>query len=106
MTKGEMMASCKNRTLLIKHAHETLSCASQSKMRWDQGGFKANRLGGSGGNGNCGYCYPCLIRKASFQKASITDNTEYVAIPDFNTAKIKVGKNGSVYAESKDILSV
>ncbi|MCV5390703.1 hypothetical protein OFC62_38905, partial [Escherichia coli] len=62
--------------------------------------------GGSGGNGNCGYCYPCLIRKASFQKALIADNTEYVAIPDFNTAKIKVGKNGSVYAESKDILSV
>lgn len=106
MTKGEMMADCKNQSLLTKHAHETLSCASQSKMRWDQGGFKASRLGGSGGNGNCGYCYPCLIRKASFQKALIADNTEYVAIPDFNTAKIKVGKNGSVYAESKDILSV
>ncbi|MFD2015282.1 hypothetical protein ACFSJQ_04545 [Vibrio olivae] len=47
-----------------------------------------------------------MIRKASFKKALIDDNTTYVAIPDFDKAKIRVGKKGSVYAESKDILSV
>lgn len=106
MTKGEMMKNCYNQQLLAKHAHETLSCASPGKMRWDKDNFKAHRLGGAGGRGNCGYCYPCLIRKASFKKALIDDNTTYVAIPDFDKAKIRVGKNGTVYAESKDILSV
>lgn len=106
MTKGEMMANCADKKLLVEHAFKTLSCASQGKMRWDKGGLKAKRLGGTGGNGNCGYCYPCLIRKASFKKAGISDDTNYVAIPDLSTAKIKVGKPGSVYAESKDILSV
>ncbi|MEZ9300839.1 hypothetical protein BH581_11240 [Vibrio splendidus] len=106
MTKGEMMNNCKNKHLLLNHAHETLSCASPTKMRWDKNGLKSKRLGGVGGLGNCGYCYPCLIRKASFQKASMIDKSKYVAISSFNDAKIKVGKRGSVYAESKDILSV
>ena len=106
MTKGEMMTQCSNAGLLADHANKTLSCASQGKMRWDKGGLKAKRLGGSGGSGNCGYCYPCLIRKASFIKAGIEDKTNYVAIPNLATANIRVGKSGSAYAESKDILSV
>jgi 7-cyano-7-deazaguanine synthase in queuosine biosynthesis len=106
MTKGEMMTKCKAKRLLVEHGSKTLSCASQSKMRWDKGGLKAKRLGGAGGNGNCGYCYPCLIRKASFQKSGISDNTNYVAISNLSQAKIKSGKGGAVYAESKDILSV
>ncbi|ASJ95635.1 Qat anti-phage system QueC-like protein QatC [Shewanella marisflavi] len=104
-TKGEMMSDCLNQKLLSEHAFKTLSCASQGKMRWDNGN-KAKRLGGAGGNGNCGYCFPCLIRKAAFKKSAVADDTQYVAISDFAKAEIKSGKSGKGYAESRDILSV
>ncbi|TMM45726.1 Qat anti-phage system QueC-like protein QatC [Colwellia ponticola] len=106
MTKGEMVLKCQEESVLKKVAGKTLSCASPTKMRFDQGGLKAKRLGGIGGKGNCGYCYPCLIRKAAFNRASIKDETSYVAINDFSQAKIKAGKEGKGYAESRDIMSV
>lgn len=53
-TKGEMVRSCRNRSLLESVAMHSLSCASPSKARWR--GFASQ---------HCGYCLPCLIRRAA-----------------------------------------
>lgn len=57
-TKGEMVASCENDSLLRRLASESLSCSSPSKARWQGHGIE-----------HCGYCLPCLIRRASLDSA-------------------------------------
>jgi hypothetical protein len=54
LTKGEMGRRCRNRDLLGQLFGESVSCARPVVSRW-QGG-KA---------GSCGYCYPCLMRRAA-----------------------------------------
>jgi hypothetical protein len=63
-TKGEMVAGCSNRSLLKTTVPKTLSCASPTKGRWQGHGTQ-----------HCGYCLPCLIRRASL--AAIGDPTTY-----------------------------
>lgn len=53
-TKGEMVAACANSALLRDLIPLSLSCASPTKGRWQ--GFSAQ---------HCGYCLPCLIRRAA-----------------------------------------
>jgi hypothetical protein len=55
-TKGEMVASCANRALLKRIIPDTLSCASPTKARWKGHGTE-----------HCGYCLPCLIRRAAIR---------------------------------------
>lgn len=57
-TKGDMVASCKNDSLLRKLASDSLSCSSPAKARWK-----------GHSNEHCGYCLPCLIRRASLDTA-------------------------------------
>lgn len=54
MTKGEMVAACANGTLLRQLIPSSLSCASPTKGRWQGHGIQ-----------HCGYCLPCLIRRAA-----------------------------------------
>jgi 7-cyano-7-deazaguanine synthase in queuosine biosynthesis len=54
LTKGELVRRCRNRDLLGQLSGESVSCARPVVSRW-QGG-KA---------GSCGYCYPCLMRRAA-----------------------------------------
>lgn len=61
-TKGEMVTGCANPKLLETITPLSLSCSSPTKGRW---------TGKS--TGHCGYCLPCLIRRASLQK----DSTKY-----------------------------
>jgi hypothetical protein len=71
-TKGEMAASCRNPALLKKLAAESLSCSSPTKGRWQGLGIE-----------HCGYCLPCLIRRAALVAAWGTgnDKTTYT-VPD------------------------
>lgn len=67
-TKGEMAASCRNPALLKKLAPDSLSCSSPTKGRWQGLGIE-----------HCGYCLPCLIRRAALNAAWGTgsDDTTY-----------------------------
>ena len=56
-TKGEMAAACANRALLTRLTPTSLSCAAPTKGRWQGLGMQ-----------HCGYCLPCLIRRASLLK--------------------------------------
>ena len=53
-TKGEMLASSRNTPLLKRLAPMSVSCAHPEAPRW------AKRR-----QGNCGYCFPCLIRRSA-----------------------------------------
>lgn len=53
-TKGEMVRACADGALLRRLTPTSLSCASPTKGRWQGLGTQ-----------HCGYCLPCLIRRAS-----------------------------------------
>lgn len=53
-TKGEMVRNCANPTLLRNIISNSLSCSSPTKSRWHGQGIE-----------HCGYCLPCLIRRAA-----------------------------------------
>ena len=61
-TKGEMLKGCADKKLLLAHASETTSC----------GRYLIH------GHTHCGRCVPCLVRRAAFHGAGMTDSTKYV----------------------------
>lgn len=65
-TKGQMVQQCRNQPFLTNNTDKTMSCASPNKGRW------------SGQSpGHCGYCLPCLIRRAALLSRGIPDPTVY-----------------------------
>lgn len=58
MTKGEMLRASRNQGLLRDLAPRTISCSHPEVGRW-----------GSREQGNCGYCFPCIIRQSSMHFA-------------------------------------
>lgn len=73
-TKGEMAAACANGPVLGTLAADSLSCSSPSKGRWQGRGIE-----------HCGYCLPCLIRRAALDAAwgAGRDSTVYT-VPDLH----------------------
>jgi len=69
-TKGEMVAGCSNGSLLRQLVPYSLSCSSPSKGRWQKQK-----------PGHCGYCVPCLIRRA----ALVASDTTRYRISDLRT---------------------
>lgn len=68
-TKGEMLAGCANQSLLGRFVGETISCSSFSKARYRGESPR-----------HCGYCVPCLIRRAAIAKGLGSDPTVYSLI--------------------------
>jgi 7-cyano-7-deazaguanine synthase in queuosine biosynthesis len=66
MTKGEMLAGNRDREMLVNLARETLSCAHPEAPRY------AKRE-----QGNCGYCFPCLIRRSALHRVGLDDADDY-----------------------------
>jgi hypothetical protein len=74
-TKGEVLEQCRNRKLLLELAPRTVSCAHPEVGRWSQQGYA-----------NCGYCYPCLMRRVALHHVGADDASYYrfdVAGPGF-----------------------
>jgi hypothetical protein len=57
-TKGEMADECLNKEFLRDVISKSTSCSSPHKSRWERNTAK-----------HCGYCVPCLIRRAAIHKA-------------------------------------
>lgn len=66
MTKGEALAASPNAGLLAELAPRSVSCSHPETPRW------RNRP-----QGNCGYCYPCLIRRASLYRIGSDRGADY-----------------------------
>lgn len=80
-TKGEMVEECKNQELLKALTPMSLSCSSPTKGRWKKQP-----------PGHCGYCMPCLIRRAAVQHAwgKGKDPTDYAQ--DLHARKLNAGE--------------
>jgi 7-cyano-7-deazaguanine synthase in queuosine biosynthesis len=65
-TKGEMLETSGDDATLFRHAPTTLSCAHPEAPRY------AKRE-----QGNCGYCFPCLIRRAAMHHVGLDDPDDY-----------------------------
>jgi 7-cyano-7-deazaguanine synthase in queuosine biosynthesis len=61
-TKGQMLEECTDKELLRAHASQTTSCSRYLIH----------------GHTHCGRCVPCLVRRAAFRAAGMTDGTKYV----------------------------
>lgn len=66
-TKGEMIAESPVREFIIEHASDTMSCAHPGVDHWQKGGSPFQ---------HCGYCWPCIIRRASLGSTG-EDATSY-----------------------------
>lgn len=91
-TKGEMLASCKDQDFINKLAFTSTSCG-----RFKQYGYN-----------HCGRCVPCLIRRASFLRAGMVDDTFYkysdLSINDSDHAKFDDVRSALMaISESKDV---
>ncbi len=87
-TKGEMLSKCLDPDFIGKNYDITISCSSISKGRW-------KKLS----PGHCGYCTPCLIRRASIEAAFGNDTTPY-SIPSLYARPLNKKE-----AESADVRS-
>ena len=65
-TKGEMASECKSKDALYETMKLSFSCSSPGKARWR--GLSPQ---------HCGYCVPCIIRRAAMHKAFRMDETIY-----------------------------
>jgi hypothetical protein len=81
-TKGEMLRDCADKKLRDALASTTTSCG-----RFLQHGYK-----------HCGRCVPCLVRRAAFRSAGMSDGTKYV----FED----LGRDDDAYAGFDDVRSV
>lgn len=89
MTKGEMVQNCPNLTVLQNLLPHSMSCSSPAKARWQGHSLQ-----------HCGYCLPCLIRRASlYQRDGITDTTTYTI------ENLKEKPLNSMQAEGKQVRS-
>ncbi len=67
-TKGEMLSESKEFNFLKEVGIETMSCSHSTAARWE----------GKPSNKHCGYCLPCLIRRAAFYKNKLDSPQHYL----------------------------
>ena len=67
-TKGEMAMALRTNSVFISGVHQTVSCSHPDVGRY---------LGQSPGQ-HCGYCVPCIIRRAALAKAGLDDSSRYL----------------------------
>ena len=77
-TKGEMLQECKNRDTLIRLIGSSVSCGKYNRHNLT----------------HCGVCIPCLVRRAAFNKANITDTT----VRGYCSPQLKYANSGDVAA--------
>ena len=89
-TKGEMASNCLNTDLLKQLATDSLSCSSPTKGRWHGLGIE-----------HCGYCLPCIIRRAALEAAfgSKSDSTQYT-VPDLSAQVLDTRKAEGIQVRS------
>lgn len=89
MTKGEMVSGCADGAFLRSVVGNSMSCSSPAKARYR--GLSPR---------HCGYCVPCLIRRASLQAGlGVQDPTLYT-VEDLRAETLATDR-----AEGKDVRS-
>lgn len=76
-TKGELMAECSDRGLLTELVGRSTSCGRYGYYNYT----------------HCGRCVPCLVRRASFMAAGLTDTTRTYHFSALRAAGRRSGAN-------------
>jgi 7-cyano-7-deazaguanine synthase in queuosine biosynthesis len=69
-TKGEMLKDCKDQATLKAGVHSTMSCSRPQAGRFH------NRPVGQ----HCGYCVPCIIRRASLHAVALDEEPRVIDV--------------------------
>lgn len=72
LTKGEMLRDCKDQSALKAGVHATMSCSSPQAGR-----FHKRPVGQ-----HCGYCVPCIIRRASLHTVGLDSEMHHADVRD------------------------
>ncbi len=91
-TKGEMVQQCHNSAVLEQLITASLSCSSPTKARW------AGRP-----TEHCGFCLPCLIRRASLKKGLNKPDPTTYTLADLQAAPLKASKAEGLQVRSFQI---
>lgn len=92
-TKGEIVSEVSEYKVFQNFASKTISCSHPCQSRYD--GFRPPI--------NCGYCYPCLIRRASMNKIGYKNdsyNTKYKLNMEF------IQKHNNLNGKASDLKAV
>lgn len=92
LTKGQMAKECADGQFLSANVHKTMSCSSAGKARYHKD--PANRQ-----PKHCGYCVPCIIRRAAIAHGCGHDRTPYL-IPDLHTEILDTNKADGEHVRS------
>lgn len=93
-TKGEMVAACADLDFLQTEVGNSMSCSSPAKARYKKLSPR-----------HCGYCVPCLIRRASLKKGlRIADPTLYT-IADLGAQTLFTDKSEGEHIRSFQLLA-
>lgn len=71
-TKGEMLAGARNRVALDAASPRTMSCSHPEH----------GRFAGASLRSHCGYCVPCIIRRAATMATGVLDGTYRIDLTD------------------------
>lgn len=70
MTKGEMLVNSSNPAVLQEGIKQTLSCSNAAQ----------HRFSGVSPYTHCGYCLPCLVRRAAICHAQLEDAAYHIDV--------------------------
>jgi hypothetical protein len=93
-TKGEMVAGCKDMACLQKQVANSMSCSSPAKARYR--GLSPR---------HCGYCVPCLIRRASLEAGLGKADPTLYTIPDLKAAPIDTTRADGEHIRSFQLMA-
>lgn len=88
-TKGEMVAQCRDQQILQQLIPSSLSCSSPTKGRWQGRGVE-----------HCGYCLPCLIRRAAISTGLAGSDPTTYTLQDLGAADLS-----TLQSEGKQVRS-
>ncbi|MGY4494870.1 Qat anti-phage system QueC-like protein QatC [Pseudomonas sp. TE3610] len=91
-TKGQMAEQCADGAFLRANVHKTMSCSSPGKARYQRD--PTNRQ-----PKHCGFCVPCIIRRAAIAHGCGDDTTPYV-IPDLHAHILNTNKADGAHVRS------
>ena len=91
-SKGEVLAQALNENLVQELAPRSISCAHPTRR---QGWYRKH------GVMHCGYCVPCLIRRASLYQVGLDEGTDY----GFDVWAGELGLSEDVAVDLRAILS-
>lgn len=94
MTKGEIVSEFIDNPVFKEYAKKTISCSHPCQSRYDKIRPPLN----------CGYCYPCIIRRASMNKINYNESGFYN--PEYSLSKSFIEQHNNIDGKASDFRAI